>query len=345
MRRRQKIVLAAVPLVLILGHFAYWRQLQHQLADGYVQWVAQARAAGWTVQAGPVAGGGWPFDASLTIPDFALAGGNATIPGGIDWHSAQVALRIRLTDPLRVEVDAQGRQTIRVGASPAIPVAAERLHATLPLGTNGVPQAVDILANHMTADVVPARGEQGRMSIGLLQAHTDLVGGPSGIGITLSAEAIDLPATMKWPLGSRLSSLALEGTISGTLGEGATQSASAAAWRDSGGSLEIQRFAVGWGPLGVSATATLALDDQLQPMGAGTAKLIGYDAALDALAANGSLSRSAVTAAKAVLSLLAPTPGDGEPAAVDVPLTLQYRTLSMRQVPLLRLPELDWPQP
>jgi hypothetical protein len=28
---------------------------------------------------------------------------------------------------------------------------------------------------------------------------------------------------------------------------------------------------------------------------------------------------------------------------VEVPLTLQYRTLSMRQVPLVRLPELDWP--
>ena len=35
--------------------------------------------------------------------------------------------------------------------------------------------------------------------------------------------------------------------------------------------------------------------------------------------------------------------GDGDqPSAVDVPLTLQYRTLSMRQVPLVRLPELDW---
>ncbi|MDR3474412.1 MAG: DUF2125 domain-containing protein [Devosia sp.] len=345
MRRRRKIVLAAVPLVLVLAHFAYWRQVQHQLADGYAQWVTQAQAAGWTVRAGPVAGGGWPFDASLTIRDFALAGGRATVPDGIDWHSPQLVLRIGLTDPLRVDVDAQGQQTIRVGASPVMPVAADRLHATLSLGTNGVPQGVDILVNHMTADVVPTRGDQGRTSIGLLQAHADLIGGPPGIGITLSAEAIDLPAMMKWPLGSRLSSLTLEGTISGTLGEGTTQAAWAAAWRDSGGSLEIRRFAVGWGPLGVSATATLALDDQLQPMGAGTAKLVGYDAALDALAANGTLSRSAVTAAKAVLSLLAPTPGDGEPPAVDVPLTLQYRTLSMRQVPLLRLPELDWPQP
>ena len=69
---------------------------------------------------------------------------------------------------------------------------------------------------------------------------------------------------------------------------------------------------------------------------------------LDRLAASGAVSRSAATAAKAVLSLMAGTgmsgTGDTEPPlAVDVLLTLQYRTLSMRQVPLIRLPELDWP--
>jgi hypothetical protein len=93
----------------------------------------------------------------------------------------------------------------------------------------------------------------------------------------------------------------------------------------------------------LTASATLALDEQLQPMGAASAHLIGYAETLDALAVRGAISKSAATAAKAVLSLLAHTPEDGGPPDVEVPLTLQYRTLSMRQVPLLRLPELDWP--
>jgi hypothetical protein len=71
----------------------------------------------------------------------------------------------------------------------------------------------------------------------------------------------------------------------------------------------------------------------------------GYAETLDALARNGLMSRSAATTAKAVLSLLANAPDDGSPSEVEVPLSLQYRTLSMRQVPLVRLPELDWPQP
>jgi hypothetical protein len=117
----------------------------------------------------------------------------------------------------------------------------------------------------------------------------------------------------------------------------------AQAWRDGGGSLEVTHLAMGWGPLGLSSSATLALDDQLQPMGSGSARIVGYGEALDRLAAGGLLTRSAATAAKAVLSLLAGTGDGGEPSEVDVPLTLQYRTLSMRQVPLVRLPELDWP--
>jgi hypothetical protein len=133
--------------------------------------------------------------------------------------------------------------------------------------------------------------------------------------------------------------------VQGQIPAAAGLTATASAWRVAGGSVKIRHLALGWGPLGVSGSATLALDEDLQPMGTGTSHLVGYTAALDALAAQGAISRSAATAANAVLSLLSNAPGEGEPPEVDVPLTLQYRTLSMRQVPLIRFPELDWPTP
>lgn len=347
MRRRRWMVLAAVPLLMLLAHFAYWRLLQRQLAAGFAAWETSARAAGWAVDAGTGAGGGWPLSAQLTLTNFVLAGGKVTVPGGLAWRSPQVRLSVALLDPHQIDVDAQGRQQVRLSDWPEFTAVAQRLHATIALGGDGAPRAVDVLVDHLSADLVSGRGADGRLTLGLMAAHTDLIpeAGANGVGFSASAEAVDLPAMVRWPLGPRVSSVAVEGVMSGTLGDGITDAERAGAWRDSGGSAEIRRLALGWGPLGVSATATLALDDQLQPMGAGTARLVGYAEALDALAANGTLSRSAVTAAKAVLSLLAPTPGDGEAAEVEVPLTLQYRTLSMRQVPLVRLPELDWQQP
>ena len=137
----------------------------------------------------------------------------------------------------------------------------------------------------------------------------------------------------------------MDAALNGPLPDAAGLTAVATGWRDDGGSLEVRHVETHWGPLGLTATATLALDPELQPMGTGTAQVTGYAETLDALARNGLMSRSAATTAKAVLSLLADTPGDGGPSEVDVPLSLQYRTLSMRQVPLVRLPELDWPPP
>jgi hypothetical protein len=339
-------VLAAAPLVLLVAHFAYWRLVQRQLVAGYTAWADGARAAGWTVDAGSTVSGGWPLAAELRVANLVVSGGQKIVPGGVAWRSPLVTLRVGLQDPRNLEVVAEGQQHLRLGNLPDIALTAEQLQATLLLQADGPPRDLDLLVSHLEADVMPKRAAAGRLRIGLLQGHSDLVVPPgSSAGFSCSTEALELPEAVKWPLGSRISSLALDGAISGALGRGGSQAEWAAAWRDSGGSLEVHRLAVGWGPLGVSATATLALDDQLQPMGAGTARLIGYAAALDALADNGTVSRSAVIAAKAVLSLLAPTPGDGEPTEVEVPLTLQYRTLSMRQVPLVRLPELDWPQP
>jgi len=117
----------------------------------------------------------------------------------------------------------------------------------------------------------------------------------------------------------------------------------AASWRASGGSLRIQDFQLLWGPLDFSASGTLALDENLQPEGEGNAHAVGYAETLDALATHAAISRSAATAAKAVLSLLASYPADGGAPSVDVPLTLKDRTLAMHQVPLLRLPQIDLP--
>jgi hypothetical protein len=139
--------------------------------------------------------------------------------------------------------------------------------------------------------------------------------------------------------------VSIEGALNGPLPAAPDITAGAEAWRDGGGSLDVSGFTLGWGPLGVTGTATLALDDQLQPMGSGNAKLVGFADTLDKLAAGGMLSKSAATAAKAVLTLMAGAAESDTPTSVDVPLTLQYRTLSMRQVPLVRFQELDWPAP
>ena len=346
-RRRLWIVLIATPLLLVAADTLYWHLAERNLDDGFAGWVAEWRASGWTATMGQPARGGWPLAATLTVPEVLLQGGDPDIPGGVAWKTDRLVLRTVLLRPGLLEVASQGMQRLRLAAGPEIPYTAALLRMTLPLERDVPPHSAVVVAHDVRAGM-PASGDAAAsLTIGSLDLHLDFKpaaqAGEVALGFLFNAEAVGLPASYGRSLGSRISSLSLQGALDGPVPRTPAMGERATAWRDGGGTLGIERLAINWGPLDLTASATLALDEQLQPMGTGNARVVGYAETLDALAAHGVISKSAATAAKAVLSLLAHTPEDGGPPDVEVPLTLQYRTLSMRQVPLLRLPELDWP--
>jgi len=341
-RRRLWIILLATPLVLLAADTAGWWTATRYLARGLAAWEAERSAAGWIDQHGPPRRGGWPFAATLTVPAIGVSGDGADIGQRPAWHADRLVLRLSLARPGSQAIAAEGRQLLRL-AGITVPFSANRLLLTLPVRSEPWPGSMDLIADDLHADT-PLGGEA---AVESLRLHLDFgpkaQSGDPALGFSLQAEGINLPAGIIRPLGPRIASFAVDGAATGPVPAGRTPAEQAAAWRDGGGSLEIRHLAMVWGPLDLTATATLALDDQLQPMGAGSAHLVGYTATLDALAAHAAISRSAAIATKAVLSLMAHNPEDGSPPDVEVPLTLQYRTLSMRQVPLVRLPELDWP--
>jgi len=344
MRRRLWILIAALPVLLLVGDVVFWRFAEARLQTGFQSWLAQRRDAGWKTGSGPVASGGWPLAATLTVPGLTLQGGDPDIPGGVGWSADRLVLRLDLWHPTELDIVLEGEQRLRFSALPDIPCSADRLEATVPLRADDGPHEIDLQVRNLRAILPDDAGASTTLTIGLLQAHVGLATSTDpAAAFSISAEAIGLPQAIRWALGPTLSSFTFDGSLNGRppLGHGLTEAATA--WRDGGGSLEVRHLTLGWGPLGLTASATMALDDQLQPMGAGTSHVVGYAATLDALSSKGVLTRSAATAAKAVLSLLAGTPDDSDTSDVEVPFTLQYRTLSMRQVPLVRLPELDWP--
>jgi hypothetical protein len=243
-------------------------------------------------------------------------------------------------------IDAEGVQHLRVANAPDITYTADRLQARVPLQANPSAQPLGLHSDDLHASV-PGAGN----ALTLDRLDVDAVVNPTApkgqaaVSMSVDAGGIGLPSRLNWPLGPRIASVVLDAALNGPLTRAVGLTARATAWRDGGGSLLVQHLQTQWGMLRLTAMATLALDPQLQPAGNGTAQVTGYAETLDVLARDGLMSRSAATTAKAVLSLLAVTPVDGGPAEVEVPLSLQYRTLSMHQMPLVRLPELDWPQP
>jgi hypothetical protein len=344
-RRWLWIAVVGLPVALAAGDAVYWHMAVQRLQAGYESWMADRRADGWVIEAGQATSGGWPGAASLSIPHFSIRGGEPDVPGGMLWSADRVELRAPLFHPGHLEITPSGDQTLRLGTGAPVPYTAEHLTGILPLNRPGEPLVMDAEANNLRIQA-PEQGNG--ITVGTVRLHGSFdssaaKGQPAAV-VQLAATQISLPPGFHSPLGDAIASTEADISVSGPVPPVTGLTRRARKWRDGGGSAEVSRFELVWGPLNVGGTATLALDDELQPMGAGSARIVGYRETLDMLADRGALSRSAVTAAKALLSLIAHTGDDGT-EEVEVPLTLQYRTLLMRQIPLLRFPELDWPEP
>ena len=348
MRRWLIVALAAIPILLLGGDWLLWLAGTIQLQRGADEWLGARRAAGWTASVRRATErGGWPFDATLTLQDVALSGQEPDVPGGLDWRGDRVTLHASLFEPDQLKIDVGGAQHLRLSTLPAVAYKADRFEARLPLEPGVPPHSVTLVATNLRAGVGPETTTPLAITVDRLTTSLEWkLGAPVGeaaLSISVNAQEIGLPMSRTWPLGSRIVTAALTCAVDGPIPRTPGLRARAMGWRDGGGTLEVQSFDSVWGPMTVSGTATLALDQDLQPLGTGTARVVGYSEALDALAAGGTISRQRALAAKAVLSLIASAPDDGTGETVEVPLTLRDHTLSMRQLPLARVPDLQWP--
>jgi len=342
MRRKLTIILPGLLLAaLVAGHTAAWFAAASHLDTGFNAWAAQRRAAGWQVDAGTPVRGGWPLAATLTIPDLALSAGPQDAPGRVAWHGQRVVLTLAMTSPDRLGIDLVGAQTLRIAPGPELPFSADRLHVEVPfIRATSSPAAGTPTGPTVSLEVRTLRAPD--LTIGLLTGQVVAAAAPR---VTLAAEAIDLPTAIPLALGPHISSVAVDATIEGGLPPPGILPTMAAAWRGNGGTLNVTHLALGWGPLGLSATARLGFDDHLQPAGTADLRVIGFARTADALAKQHVITKDAAMAATAVLTLMSHVPTDGGAPEVEVPLTLRNSTLSMGKTPLVRVPELAWPQP
>jgi hypothetical protein len=351
-RASRSAVRASLALLLVLaalaaGHTLLWRGMGNRLEAGFAAWAQTRRAQGWRIEHGLPARGGWPFAATLALPGFRLAGG-ATLPGGIDWQAEAVVLRVALPRINRLVVDLRGPQRLRLGFGEPIPFAADRLEVLLPLEAGVLPREAYLAAEHLR--IRAPSGGGGAIEVeaahGHLETRISATEAEPAVLLALTAEGIVLPPGVVPKAGGlprRAESLSGEAVLTGPIPPGRDPARRADAWREGGGTLELRALALRWGPVGATIGATITLDEALQPMGAGTVRLTGAGAALDALAAGGAVSPRAAASAKTVLALLARPPAEGGPPEVEVPLTLEDRLLTVARIPVARLAPLAWP--
>jgi len=148
------------------------------------------------------------------------------------------------------------------------------------------------------------------------------------------------PPVLPPTFGKTIETVGLGVTLTGAWPPGPPRQA-AAAWRDAGGSLQLDHFQLRWGALGVTASGSLSLDADLQPQGTLTGGLAGADQLMSALVAAGRIKASDARIAGMALMMLGRAGPDGRPE-IPATLTVQNGEMILGPVRLGKAPRIEW---
>jgi hypothetical protein len=287
---------------------------------------------------------GFPFHPTvrLTKPEIAFPPG---APGPWSWSGDKAAVSVSLFAPKTINIALTGAG--RLQATPfgqPIDLTVQARIATARLAP--APGRETVAINVSNLAIATPDGETIQLDSATLNLARAVVPPADERVLAYSAglelSGLTLPDTKTTPLGRRLGQLLVEAVVLGPLPP-TFDTQAFKSWRDAGGTLEITRLVSRFGPLTMSAEATMALDAEMQPMGAGTGRIQGFAPALDALAASQAIKLNNAEAAKAFLALLARPPTPGAEPQLTAPLTIQEKKLFVGPVAVMQMPQIRWP--
>ncbi len=327
MRPRTAVLAVLAVIVVAAAYSAYWFVAAGWLRDGVDAWSEARRAEGLAVERQGLELSGFPFRLVAEI-----AAPKIERPRAWSWSAERLVIVARPWSfgQLRLVLPREQRLTQRrgTGAARVFTLAAQRGFVLLTFGSGRL-DGVTVEAAGVALATADDEIRLGRLDASGLRTSA------AAIDLDIAIEDLVLPPRVRAPLGRKIARLAVDGTIEGEV-PAAPIADALAAWSAAGGRLDPGHVAVRWGALSVDAVGTLTLDDELRPLAAMTAEIVGYAAVLEALAKTGAIKARDASLATIALGLLA-KPGPNGARVLTVPLTAQNGTLYVGPLALLRL--------
>ena len=161
----------------------------------------------------------------------------------------------------------------------------------------------------------------------------------AGIAVALDAHEL-VPPVLPPGFTGAVDDLGFGLTMRGVFPSGPLRQA-AAAWRDSGGTVELDHLHLRWGETEITGSGTLALDGNLQPIGGFSGGVSGFDQLLSALVASGRIKASDARIARLALAMLAKAGPDGRPE-ISTSFAIQDGQMYLGPAKLGPAPRIDW---
>lgn len=337
---RSIVIWTVLAAILIGAYGAFWWVAAERFQTAALDWIEARKAEGYTVGYSAMDRAGFPTRLRLTFHEPSIASPSNAAP--LSWSSSRLLAEIAPWAPLHISFHTEGPQTVGVpdpGGQQFYTGTAGSLSASITSDRSLPVRAITVrdlfLTGRESTDLIAA----GKVDIALSPG----AGGPGeegGYDLAVLASDLRLPARLRLPLGEHVSRLLLDADVVGAV-PSRPWPGGLFDWRDAGGVVEVSELDVHYGPLRLTGAGTLALDGDGQPMGAFNARAEGVPETLDSLDQRGLLPGFGVASAKLALKILSRPSGTGAPG-LNIPLTLQDRTLSAASFPLLEIPAINW---
>jgi hypothetical protein len=339
LRRPAALVVAGLLLLLAATLAGGWWYGAGRFGEQVDGWIAARRGEGWHIDASARRITGFPLRWTARFASLALTPPNAADrPPPWSWQGHAVTISWSLLDRQGLHLGTSGTNSLDVasdGRKLPILLDGETIDLRLDLAAQPVQHAVGSAA-HMALSMPDFAVSADRLGFDISfdpQATLDHKERAATLSFDGDRVALSLPDRQQAPLP-------LSGSLSASLmgrPPAAPLAQAVAAWRDAGGTIELNRLDVRSGAVAVQADATIALDGEMRLLGAGTASISGFDKAVDELVASGHMAARDAPLAKIGFGALAkPDPKTGI-ATVSLPVTAENGFLYLGPIKIAAL--------
>ena len=338
-RRRRPFGATSVVLSALAVVAGVWTALWLFMADlietNIDNWIADQQPQGVQYNYKSLEVSGFPLWFNVRIE-----GASALVERrqSFEWRTPTLAARIRPWRPAEIDVDLSGLHQF-FGVE-RVDITSQDLGVDVHLLGSGAWRG-KLKGKNVSTDF-PRIGAlvAKRLAIDFQWRGKRVEAGQSPLRLDLVGENIQLPSAWLLPLGSVVAVLRLTAYVTKPL-KPLRDPEALVQWRDDGGTLELNRLSLEYGPLDLDGDGTFALDGDLQPMGAFVARAEGFMETLDAFQSRNTIDIGQATALKLLLMILARQPA-GRPPYLEVPLTLQDREVTLKTMVIKKLPRINW---
>ena len=341
MRRPTRLGLAVVAVLLVLlgAYTAYWLIVARRITDGVAAWAQTERAEKIDASWERIGVAGFPFACRVELENAMLRDGRLTPSPELRVPAVSASARPwdfaswRLVAPGGLSAALAGG-----GERPPLNLATHTASGVLTADAEG---GISLWLN--LQDVGAKAGEAVPISSAdawvIVPAKPPRSHTEPALGVALDLRQVQLPG-MTSVLNDTIDELAFGVTVKGAVPTGKLAQA-VSEWRDAGGTVELDNLRLNWGGVGATASGTIALDRELQPIGGFSGAIEGYDQILIGLVQSGRMRAADAGLARLALAMLAKAGPDGKPE-IKTAFTIQNGQMFLGPAKLGRAPRLAW---